>query len=143
MMNQLYTELIEIVKVIQKVKLIYQKYQFLKLLDGKKANQTVKKCIQQIKSGSNEKKKQKRPKEIKKLFNFMHQNDEQEFELAYSMLMNVIGIPGNEDKNQQKEQLLMVTPKMQEIIKTELDSFLNYNITLSEEILEIVLINNP
>jgi len=37
----------------------------------------------------------------------------------------------------------MVTPKMQEIIKTELDSFLNYNITLSEEILEIVLINNP
>lgn len=108
-MNQLYTELIEIIKVIQKVKLIYQKYQFLKLLDENKANKIIKQCIDKQNKNSD-----KRPKEIKKLFSFMYENDEQEFELAYSLLVNVVGVA--DSQHQQKEPMLTITPKMQKII---------------------------
>ena len=87
MINQIFTELIEIVKVIQKVKLIYKKYQFVRLLDTKEATKTVEKCIQKydkkLMEGKLDKENKKhikkyiRPKKIKDLFGFMYQSDNQ------------------------------------------------------------------
>lgn len=87
MINQIFTELIEIIKVIQKVRLIYKKYQFVRLVDTKEARKTVKECIKKyddkLTKGKLDKESKKhmrkyiRPQKIKDLFNFMYESDNQ------------------------------------------------------------------
>ena len=134
LINQIFTELIEIIRVINKVKLIYLKYQFVKLVDSKDARKTVKKRINKyIKRVEDESKgkldqenkkhikKYIRPQKIKKLFDFMYESNKQtqnqEIELAYTLLANVVGVSIKNEESQQRDSLLIITPKIQKMIE--------------------------